>query len=202
SPLRVMGHSYGAYLALLAAGADPQLWSHCAALAPFVSAASLYPEAGVRVRALIERLDGLAEIDDELGPRDSRVFAARSTARLFVAHGSADAVIPITQFHALREHLAQHRTTPGPDPILLEVDGADHDLTDYDFTSHVRAGAEVSELLFDFLTDGLAVVALPDAADHNESTAALTEKRWRLHDPGRGGPPGPAARTIRRPGGR
>lgn len=175
SPLRVMGHSYGAYLALLAAGADPQLWSHCAALAPFVSAASLYPEAGSRVRVLIERLDGLAEIDDELGPRDSRVFAARSTARLFVAHGCADAVIPITQFHALREHLIQHRTAPGTDPILLEVDGADHDLTDFDFTGQVRAGADVSRLLFDFLTDGLVrPVTLPDATGRTGSTSTLT----------------------------
>ncbi|MGH3688293.1 MAG: alpha/beta hydrolase family protein [Pseudonocardiaceae bacterium] len=156
TPLRVLGRSYGAYLALLAVGADPRLWSHCAALAPFVSAASLHAEAGPRVRALIERLDGLAGIDDELGPRDSRMFAARSTAQLFLAHGSADAVIPITQFHALREHLIQHRTLPGPDPILLEVDGADHDLADYDFTSQVRAAPDVSERLFDFLTDGLA----------------------------------------------
>lgn len=175
SPLRVMGHSYGAYLALLAAGADPELWSHCAALAPFVSAASLYPEAGSRVRALIERLDGLAEIDDELGPRDSRVFAARSTARLFVAHGCSDAVIPITQFHALREHLTQHRPAAGGDPILLEVDGADHDLTDYDFTGQVRAGTDVSGLLFDFLTDSLVcAVTQPDATDPTGSAATLT----------------------------
>ncbi|MGH3871490.1 MAG: alpha/beta hydrolase family protein [Pseudonocardiaceae bacterium] len=156
SPLRVMGSSYGAYLALLAVGADPPLWSHCAALAPFVSVASLYPEAGPRVRALIERLDGRAEINDELGVRDARVFAARSTARLFVAHGSADAVIPVAQFHALRAYLTQHRAPSGPDPILVEVDGADHDLTDYDFTKQVRTGPEVSGRLYDFLTDGLA----------------------------------------------
>lgn len=100
------------------------------------------------------------------------MFAARSTARLFVAHGSADAVIPITQFLAVREHLTQHRTAPGPDPILLEVDGADHDLTSYDFTGQVRAGTDVSGLLFDFLTDGLACpVTLPDATG---STATLT----------------------------
>ncbi len=152
SPLRVMGCSYGAYLALLAAGADPQLWSHCAALAPFVSAASLYPEAGLRVQALIERLDGLADIDDELGPRDARVFAARSTAQLFIAPGRTDAIVPVTQFHALRAYLTQHRTAPGPDPILLELDGAGHDLTDYDFTRQVRASTDVSGQLFDFLT--------------------------------------------------
>ncbi|MGH3771742.1 MAG: hypothetical protein ACRDRW_10150 [Pseudonocardiaceae bacterium] len=59
------------------------------------------------------------------------MFAARSTARLFVAHSGTDAVIPVTQFHALRAYLMRHRTAPGPDPILLEVDGTDHDLADY-----------------------------------------------------------------------
>jgi pimeloyl-ACP methyl ester carboxylesterase len=153
--LRVMGSSYGAYLALLAAGADPQVWSHCAALAPFVSAKSLYAEAGPQVRALIDRLDGLAEIDDELGPRDARLFAMRSMARLLIAHGTCDTVIPITQFRAIRSYLIQHRSARAPAPIFLEIEGVDHDFTDYDFTSPVRPGPALSARVFEFLTEDL-----------------------------------------------
>jgi dienelactone hydrolase len=177
-PLRVMGSSYGAYLALLAAGADPQLWSHCAALAPFVSAESLYAEAGPQVRALIDRLDGLAGVDDELGPRDARVFAARSTARLLIAHGTRDTVIPITQFRAIRTYLTQYRSARAPAPIFVEIDGADHDFADYDFTSQVRPGPALSARVFEFLTEGLdgdhSVIPPEGVADSGSST----RRRW------------------------
>lgn len=56
--LMVMGVSYGAFLALLAAAAEPALWSHCAAISPFCSAASLDasgPEQGPLVPAQTRR---------------------------------------------------------------------------------------------------------------------------------------------------
>ena len=42
----VLGSSYGAFLALLAAAADPTLWAGCVAFAPFLSGPRSYPDAG------------------------------------------------------------------------------------------------------------------------------------------------------------
>ena len=64
------GVSYGAYLALLAAAAEPEGWAGCVAVSPFASAPSLDAVAGPGVRALIARLDGCRPIHDGLGARD------------------------------------------------------------------------------------------------------------------------------------
>lgn len=66
----VLGASYGAFLALLAASHEPELWSACVALAPFLSGPRLHGCADIAVQNRIEQLGGLTRIDDALGPRD------------------------------------------------------------------------------------------------------------------------------------
>ncbi|MEU7812779.1 class IV lanthionine synthetase LanL [Pseudonocardia sp. NPDC049154] len=126
APLRLLGASYGAFLALLAAGVEPGLWSHVVAVAPFASARRLYPEAGAAVRAMIDRLDGLAPVEDELGERDVTRFAPAVTARVLLAHGTADDVVPVSQVRAVRDALR----AAGSEPCHLEYPGAGHGVLD------------------------------------------------------------------------
>ena len=113
----LFGESYGAYLALLAAGHRPDLWSGCAAVAPFLSGARLYAEASPTVRALVDRLDGHG------GP-DVLAVARRITGPLLVVHGDRDPTVPVTQSRALRDHLRR----PGRARLeYVEVPGAGHD---------------------------------------------------------------------------
>jgi dienelactone hydrolase len=121
-PLRLLGASYGAFLALLAAGIEPGLWSHVVAVAPFASARRLYPAAGPSVRAMIDRLDGLAPVEDGLGERDVTRFAPAVTARVLLAHGTADDVVPVSQARAVRDALRAARA----ELRYLEHPGAGH----------------------------------------------------------------------------
>ena len=77
----VLGTSYGAFLALLAAAADPDLWAGCVAFAPFLSGPRLYPEAGEATRTLIERLGGLTVPVIDGRPATSSNAVARSRRR-------------------------------------------------------------------------------------------------------------------------
>ncbi|WP_367319239.1 alpha/beta hydrolase family protein [Streptomyces sp. HUAS ZL42] len=101
----VYGISYGAFLALLAAAADPDGWSACVAVAPFRSAAKLYEEAYQPTRNLIDRLRGHGEVDDGLGPRDLDLLVPRIRARVLIAHGRLDETIPVSQSRALVHRL-------------------------------------------------------------------------------------------------
>ncbi|GAA4693717.1 hypothetical protein GCM10023215_34000 [Pseudonocardia yuanmonensis] len=128
APLRLLGASYGAFLALLAAGIEPDLWSHVVAVAPFPSARRLYPEAGPSVRAMIERLDGLAPVEDGLGERDVTRFAPAVTARVLLAHGTADDVVPVSQARAVRDAL--RAAGSAAELRYLEYPGAGHGVLD------------------------------------------------------------------------
>jgi pimeloyl-ACP methyl ester carboxylesterase len=121
----LLGTSYGAYLGLLAAACAPDLWSGCVAVAPFLSGARLYPEAGPRVRALLDRLDGTAELDDEIGPRDLLRLAPRMRGPVMLVHGESDTVIPVGHARALATALQDQ---PGVTLVYREVAGAGHDL--------------------------------------------------------------------------
>lgn len=105
--MTVLGSSYGAFLALLAAQVDPQLWAGCIALSPFTSGASLYAVALPTVRRLLERLGGLTVLDDDLGPRDVLAGADALKARLLVIHGTHDEQIPVGHARALRARLRE-----------------------------------------------------------------------------------------------
>ncbi|WP_214105669.1 alpha/beta hydrolase family protein [Acrocarpospora catenulata] len=139
--LMLHGTSYGAFLALLAAAADPWLWDRCAAVAPFLSGPSLHEEGSPAVRALIERLGGREAIDDELGPRDLVLLCHRIAARLLIVHGCLDEVIPVSQSQRLCDHL--RRT--GRDFTYVESPTGGHDPT------HGPHGPELIDRLVGFL---------------------------------------------------
>jgi dipeptidyl aminopeptidase/acylaminoacyl peptidase len=118
------GISYGAYLALLAAAAEPEAWAACMAISPFVSGLSLDAVAGPRVRALIARLDGGRPISDELGARDLVRLAPRIRCPTLIAHGALDRTIPVEQARAIVSAMAA-----GPNGELLrylELPDRDH----------------------------------------------------------------------------
>ncbi|GIE75540.1 hypothetical protein Aph02nite_14900 [Actinoplanes philippinensis] len=113
----VYGTSYGAFLALLAAAKEPQAWSGCAAIAPFRSAAALYPEAGPAVRNLIDRLGGLSDRSADLDAVIDRV-----TVPVLLAHGQFDEAIPVSHSRALAGRLS----AAGRSVRYLEAPGRGH----------------------------------------------------------------------------
>lgn len=118
------GVSYGAFLALLAMAVEPQRWSGCAAVAPFLSGAELRAATKPTVRALIDRLDGTAPVADEYGPRDLRQVAAQIRGRVLLMHGDQDERIPVTHSRHLAAVLSQ---VPGVQLTYREVTGRGHD---------------------------------------------------------------------------
>ena len=104
--LALYGPSYGAFLALVAACAEPELWSRVLAVAPMLSAERLHAEAPPEVRAMIDRLGGRTPIDDELGVRDVLVLLPRLRAEVMVVHGERDRTIPVTQSRRLVAELS------------------------------------------------------------------------------------------------
>lgn len=120
----VLGGSYGAFLALLAACHSPDLWSGCVALAPFTSAASLHRTAPGTVR---DRVSRLSRCDTQTGTgRDVLRVCQALTAPLLLAHGARDEVIPVAQSRALRERLLELGRTEGVDFDYLEPDDDHH----------------------------------------------------------------------------
>ncbi|GAA2898186.1 hypothetical protein GCM10010517_63260 [Streptosporangium fragile] len=126
------GASYGAYLALLAAAAEPDLWDRAAVVAPFLSGALLHEDGPGSVRNLINRLGGREEIrTDDLGPRDLLRLADRIRLPLLIVHGEQDPIIPVSHSRRLHDRLLRTRHVHGAPMTYLEVPGAGHDpLTD------------------------------------------------------------------------
>ncbi|MBE1536722.1 alpha/beta hydrolase family protein [Actinomadura algeriensis] len=120
----LLGVSYGAWLALLAACREPDLWAACVALAPFTSPASLYREAAAPVRDRVASLHRPGGTGRD-ARRDVLAVCGALTAPLLVAHGTRDEVVPVGQSRALRRRLLELGGTEGPGFEYLEVDG-DH----------------------------------------------------------------------------
>lgn len=148
--LMIFGESYGAFLAMLAAGADPELWSHCVAVAPFISGPRLYEAGSPGVRALLDRLEGRTIVDDGLGPRDLTRLCGRITAQLMIIHAADDSVIPVSQSRELRRCLLRAGRREGRDfryaepaigghGSLMSGNGHDlvHDLVRFLYPRHV-----------------------------------------------------------------
>lgn len=121
----VLGASYGAFLALLAAGTEPELWSACVALAPFLSGPGLCGSAGPEVAQRVFRLGGLEPVDAD-GPRDVLRVSASIAAPLLLVHGTDDHTIPVEQSRTLRRRLLDLGRTEDVDLEYCEVDG-DHE---------------------------------------------------------------------------
>ncbi|MFC3979392.1 alpha/beta hydrolase family protein [Streptosporangium jomthongense] len=120
------GASYGAYLALLAAAARPELWARAAVVAPFLSGRELYEDGPPTVRTMLDRLGGREEIHDDLGPRDLLMLADRLRTPLLIVHGERDPIIPVSHSRRLRDRLLRSRHH-GVGPAYLEIPGAGHD---------------------------------------------------------------------------
>ncbi|CND70425.1 peptidase S9 prolyl oligopeptidase [Mycobacterium tuberculosis] len=118
----VLGGSYGAFLALLAACRAPELWSGCVALAPFTSAAGLHGGASGAVRERVSRLSRCDAPGTAGGGRDVLRACAAVTAPLLIVHGVRDEVVPVAQSRALRARLLELGRTEGVDFDYLEAD--------------------------------------------------------------------------------
>ncbi|UCM88137.1 alpha/beta hydrolase family protein [Streptomyces marincola] len=143
--LALYGASYGAFLALLAAATEPELWSRTLAVAPMLGGRRLHPEADASVRALIDRLDGHAVVDDHLGPRDPLARLSRITAPLAVIHGADDPTIPPGQSRRLVAELRRLGRRPGTDFHHVEVPGAGHSPLDGSAELHHTAALFLAE---------------------------------------------------------
>jgi dipeptidyl aminopeptidase/acylaminoacyl peptidase len=121
----VLGASYGAFLALLAACHEPQSWSSCIAIAPFLSGPRFHQSANVAVRRRIEQLGGLRQIEDAIGPRDVLQACASMSVPLLVMHGARDETIPVEQSRTLRHRLLELNRTEDVDFEYAEID-SDH----------------------------------------------------------------------------
>lgn len=117
----VLGVSYGAYLALLAAGTSPELWSACVALAPFLSGPRLHENGDAEVRRRVETLGGLKNDDDVARPRDVLRVCPSLSAPLLLVHGTNDLTIPVHQSRVLVRRLLELGRTEGADLDYVEV---------------------------------------------------------------------------------
>jgi pimeloyl-ACP methyl ester carboxylesterase len=120
-PPVVLGGSYGAYLALLAACRRPDLWSGCVALAPFTSAAGLHRTTTGLVRDRVSRLSRADAPGAHDARRDVLLACGAIAAPLLVAHGARDEVVPVEQSRALRRRLLELGRTEGVDFDYLET---------------------------------------------------------------------------------
>ncbi|MFC4118885.1 alpha/beta hydrolase family protein [Nonomuraea zeae] len=145
------GISYGAYLALLAAAAEPDRWDRAAVVAPFLSGRELYQDGPSGVRTLLDRLGGRTELHDGLGPRDLARLADRMRLPIMIVHGLQDSTIPVAHSRRLHERLlaAGHPV----EPVYLEIASADHD------PMASSEGHLVTSRLIAFLSEGVTRTA-------------------------------------------
>jgi dipeptidyl aminopeptidase/acylaminoacyl peptidase len=117
----LLGGSYGAYLALLAACDEPDLWSGCVALAPFLSGPRLHAEGSAAVRHRVEQLGGLTS------DRDVLRSCTSLSVPLLLVHGAGDPTVPVGQSRALARRLGSCGATNFE---YREVDAGHDDVVD------------------------------------------------------------------------
>jgi dipeptidyl aminopeptidase/acylaminoacyl peptidase len=150
----LFGVSYGAYLALLAAAAEPMAWSRCVVIAPFVTGSRLYEDGSPAVRSLLDRLGGCVEVDDELGPRDLFQLCPRIRTPMMIIHGERDDVIPVAHSRLLAERLraTRHRHRRPAELTYREIPHGGHNPLDE------AGGHHLLEEIVEFLTPGAGEV--------------------------------------------
>ncbi|MEW1691231.1 alpha/beta fold hydrolase [Streptomyces sp. NPDC091265] len=147
-PAMLYGESYGAYLALLAAGHAPAYWSRCALISPFLSARSLHDVATPAVRSFLER-QGAGPA--RRGARTSRAAEEclhEITAQMVICHGLQDEVVPVNQSQELRSRLLALGWREDLDFALREVRGGHNVLSGSN-------GHQLQEDLVSFFVAGL-----------------------------------------------
>ncbi|MFF7947649.1 alpha/beta hydrolase family protein [Streptomyces griseorubiginosus] len=144
----VFGMSYGGYLALLAAGTRPDLWSACVAVAPFLSGPRLHADGNIAMAGMVERLDGLTEAADALGPRDVTRFAAQLRSRLLLVHGRRDESVSVNHSRFLAGKLAELGCREGTDFRYLEPPDRGHAALGYSVQDPIAA------VVTQYLADG------------------------------------------------
>lgn len=117
----VLGISYGAYLAVLAAGSAQGAFGGLVAISPFLSGSRVLADGGP-VAEMVRRLGGE-------GARDLRTVAPAITVPTLVLHGEHDTVVPVAEARELAACL------PASTSHLVEVSAAGHEL----ITSRHRA---------------------------------------------------------------
>jgi pimeloyl-ACP methyl ester carboxylesterase len=163
--LALLGFSYGAWLALLAASCEPALWSCCVAVSPFLSGPRLHRDGAEPVRGLLDRLGGCQELHDAIGPRDVPRLVGAMRARLLLIHGEDDRVIPVGHARDLRARLEELGRREGADFDYLEVPGGGHDLA--------TAAPALAERLLRFLRAPAPAGARPCRIESREEVTTL-----------------------------
>jgi pimeloyl-ACP methyl ester carboxylesterase len=143
SPPCLLGISYGAYLALLAAERAPDEWSGCVALAPFLSGARIAAGGGP-VADLVRRLGGT-------GSPDLRDGLDALAVPVLVLHGEGDDVVPVEESRVLDVELGRR----GQSAAVHLLPGVGHDLL------ASSAGQAVIDSIVGFCRDGAAPATSP-----------------------------------------
>ncbi|PWW42165.1 MULTISPECIES: alpha/beta hydrolase family protein [Paenibacillus] len=111
SDVALYGVSYGAYLALLAAGRDPVLWSAVVACAPFTDLGKLYTGGGAKLRSFLQKEIGeLLEDESVLRTRSPVAYAsALSGSDILFIHGQADQLCPVEQTEQIYQEILKYK---------------------------------------------------------------------------------------------
>jgi dipeptidyl aminopeptidase/acylaminoacyl peptidase len=119
------GHSYGGFLGLLVAATHPWLCEAVVAVAPFISLSSMQAVGKPSVRRLVHLLGGAARVSEEA---DVLKQCGGLRAKLLIAHGDHDDVIPIEQSYALCDQLRAYGYQDGRNLWFLPLQ-AGHAIT-------------------------------------------------------------------------
>ncbi len=120
------GHSYGAFLALLAAATHPHLCDGVIAHGAFTSLASLGAAGHLGVR----RVTDLLGDPSRGGEPDLLQRCGDLRAKLLIAHGTEDHAVPIAESHALCNRLRACGYRDGHDLWFLPFPGEGHAIGD------------------------------------------------------------------------
>ncbi|MGH2769720.1 MAG: alpha/beta hydrolase family protein [Actinomycetota bacterium] len=124
--LVLYGQSYGAFLALMTAATRRKICDGVIALSPFTSLSSIRSAGTPSVRRLVDVLASPMRPEEE---SDLLRRCGDLDAKLLIAHGSRDRVIPIEQSQALCDRLRAHGHRDGRDLWFLPLPGEDHVIT-------------------------------------------------------------------------
>jgi alpha-beta hydrolase superfamily lysophospholipase len=155
-PPVLLGASYGAFLALLAACRAAGNWSGAVALAPFLSGPRLHEDSPAEVRARVVELGGFGSTEPDGRARDVLDTCTGPGVPLLLAHGREDHTVPVDQSRTLYRHLHAHGYADCADVTYVEVDG--------DHTDVLRCRPpRLARAVRDFVLDRTAPAAGPPA---------------------------------------